>query len=186
LSRTPYGDDNTNYWGESMTHGFGQSVFEDDGVELKGCAKCGRKLPLSEFNKAMERLKLRTGLLSWCRECAEHRRRELRGPVHGVKTYLMLHVMTGCVKIGRTTNADRRLNDINGMIPGRVVLLVLLDGDHEAALHTRLKHARVPDSSREWFHRCEELVAVVREYEDVWLDRPAALEWITQHARRQP
>jgi hypothetical protein len=71
----------------------------------------------------------------------------------GKHLYLMQMDKTGAVKIGRSSNVERRLSEIQTGCPYRVrVILVLLNkGVIERSLHVRLENHRTAGFEGEWF-----------------------------------
>jgi hypothetical protein len=116
----------------------------------KRCRSCGEEKPRSAF---WRNAKHPDGLASWCSNCLsqrlkQHKAREKTcSPVEDSTVYF---IRSGdFVKIGWTTNLERRIWDHEGSNP-HIELLCSVPGDErwELALHYRYRHLH---HKREWF-----------------------------------
>jgi hypothetical protein len=72
----------------------------------------------------------------------------------GEHLYVIQMAVTGAFKVGRTSNVDRRLRELQTGAPHRLRLLLLArdQGHRERAIHERLSRYRCRIGSGEWFH----------------------------------
>lgn len=98
-----------------------------------------------------------------CRLCGD--KKTFTVPLHsapkkkkqGVSTYILHSPATRKVKIGKAANITERLQRIQACSPDTLVLLRVLEGDHERTLH---KHFAKYHSHFEWFDECEEMLSL--------------------------
>lgn len=72
----------------------------------------------------------------------------------GRDLYIVQMHTTGAFKVGRTSNLERRIGElqVGAPYPLRVLLHVPDEGHRERDVHWRLRHARTRSHSGEWFH----------------------------------
>lgn len=69
-------------------------------------------------------------------------------------TYIVEAVDQNIVKIGKSTDVERRFDELQVACPHDLRLLVVIDGDHEQTLHRRFSLHRV---NGEWFAKTDEI-----------------------------
>ena len=95
-----------------------------------------------------------------------------------MKTYLI-----SCgqfIKIGRSKDPQKRLQQLQAALPQELSLILVLDGDHELRLHKLFARYR---KNGEWFHYSNELrLFILKEQNKV--HRPCFYEWLLQQKDR--
>jgi hypothetical protein len=71
----------------------------------------------------------------------------------GQHLYVMQMGRTGAIKVGRSSNVDRRLTEIQTGCPYQVKVIIVAEdqGHREAAVHRNLKVFRLRGHKGEWF-----------------------------------
>jgi hypothetical protein len=78
------------------------------------------------------------------------------------QTYFVEAVGQGLVKIGKSTDVEKRIDGLQVASAFELRVLAVIDGDHERAWHRRFHVCR---TGGEWFHLTDELRAAIAEME---------------------
>lgn len=84
----------------------------------------------------------------------------------GRHLYVFQAAVTGAVKVGRSDNPERRLNDLQVGCPYRlkIILVAPSQGHSERRVHEAMKHTRTRFINGEWFHE----IGIGSIPDDIW------------------
>lgn len=74
------------------------------------------------------------------------------------QTYAIEAIGQSAIKIGKTTDIDRRFDELQVASPHELRVVVVLEGDRESELHNRFQCYRI---GGEWFRYSDEIRAVI-------------------------
>ena len=131
--------------GGSEVPGMYQSTYTDQQNQERRCWMLSKPVAIALISSYsfLFSLKISNMLLGIDTDLIFEKREKIQ------KTYFIFNPMTNMIKIGKSNNVKRRMNELSTQSGCKLELLHVLDEDVELELHAKFKHIR---HHGEWFY----------------------------------